>query len=92
MKEFILYLINHIVEEPNKIRINEISGQHTIVYELRVGDDDVGKVIGRHGETVRSLRTLLSATAAKEGKRIILEVLDGEKKSDVLLAGKTLPM
>ena len=80
MREFILYLINHLVDEPNKVRLNEVAGQHTIVYEVRVGERDVGKVIGRHGNTVQSLRTLVSAKAAKQGKRIILDVVSDGKK------------
>ncbi|MBN2415512.1 KH domain-containing protein [bacterium] len=92
MKEFILYVISHLVDEPNQIRLNEILGQHTLVYELHVGDNDVGKVIGRHGNTIRSLRILLSAAAAKQGKRIILEIMEGGIHQDVVPAGRPLPV
>ncbi|MFC1502667.1 KH domain-containing protein [bacterium] len=80
MKEFIEYLIKHIVEKPDEIHINEIAGERTVVFELRVGDGDMGKVIGRHGQTAGSLRTLLTAAAAKQGKRFVLEILDNERE------------
>jgi len=80
MKEFIEYLIKHLVDKPDEVKINEIVGERTIVFELHVGDGDMGKVIGRHGQTAGSLRTLLAATAAKQGKRFILEILDNDKE------------
>ena len=80
MKEFIEYLIKHIVDKPDEIQINEIAGERTVVFELRVGDGDMGKVIGRRGQTAGSLRTLLTATAARQGKRFVLEILENERK------------
>ncbi|MFQ6043743.1 MAG: KH domain-containing protein [Candidatus Poribacteria bacterium] len=80
MKEFIEYLIKHLVDKPEEVQINEIAGERTVVFELRVGDGDMGKVIGRRGQTARSLRTLLAAVAAKQGKRSVLEILENEKE------------
>jgi predicted RNA-binding protein YlqC (UPF0109 family) len=80
MKEFFEYLIKHLVDKPDEVRINEIAGARTAVLELRVGDGDMGKVIGRGGQTARSLRILLTATAAKQGKRFVLEILENEKE------------
>ena len=76
MKQFIEYLIKQLVDKPDEVQINEISGDHTIIFELHVGDGDMGKVIGRNGQTARSLRTLLAAVAAKQGKRSVLEILE----------------
>ena len=80
MREFIEYLIKQLVDKPEEVQINEIAGEQTIVFELRVGDGDMGKVIGRHGQTARSLRILMAAAAAKEGKRFVLEILEDEKE------------
>ena len=80
MKEFIEYLIKHLVDKPEEVKINEIAGERTVVFELHVGDGDMGKVIGRHGQTAGSLRTLLAAAAAKQGKRFVLEILDNDKE------------
>jgi len=84
MKEYIEYLIKHLVEKPEEIHINEIVGNSTVLLELHVGDGDMGKVIGRRGQTARSLRTLLTASTAKQGKRYILEILDNRKEKTVL--------
>jgi len=78
MKEFIEYIVRQLVDKPDDVRINEIAGQQTIVFELRVGDGDLGKVIGRSGNTARSLRTIVTAAAAKQGKRSVLEILENE--------------
>ncbi len=82
MKEFIEFIIKHLVDKPNEVRINEIAGDRTIIFELHVGDGDIGKVIGRGGQTARSLRTLLAAAAAKQGKRSVLEILESETEKD----------
>jgi predicted RNA-binding protein YlqC (UPF0109 family) len=78
MKEFLEFIIKHLVDKPDEIKVNEIAGERTVVFELRVGEGDMGKVIGRGGQTARSLRTLLAAAAAKQGKRFVLEILEDE--------------
>ncbi len=76
MKEFILFIVKHLVDKPDEVQLNEIDGEQTVVFELRVGKGDMGKVIGKHGQTARSLRTLLAAASAKRGKRAVLEILE----------------
>ncbi|MFQ5822524.1 MAG: KH domain-containing protein [bacterium] len=76
MKEFIEFIVKHLVDKPDEVYVNEIDGERTVVYELRVGEGDMGKVIGRRGQTARSLRTLLAAASAKMGKRAVLEILE----------------
>ncbi|MDZ7360762.1 MAG: KH domain-containing protein [candidate division KSB1 bacterium] len=76
MKEFLEFIIKHLVDKPNEVQVNEIDGERTIVYELRVGQGDMGKVIGKHGKTAKSIRTLLAAASAKAGKRAVLEILE----------------
>jgi len=76
MKEFIEFIVKHLVDRPDEVRVNEIDGERTVVFELRVGDGDMGKVIGRRGQTAKSLRTLLAAASAKMGKRSVLEILE----------------
>ena len=70
LKDFLGFIVKHIVDKPNEIEISEREGQDVIVYELRVGDGDLGKVIGKSGQNANSIRTLLSAVAAKRGHRI----------------------
>ena len=79
MKEFIEYLIKHLVDEPDKVEVHEINGEHTVIFEVRVGEGEMGKVIGRSGQTARSLRTIAGAAAAKHGKRLVLELLESDQ-------------
>ena len=76
MKEFILFVVKHLVDKPDAVVVNEVDGERTVVYELRVGDGDMGKVIGKRGQTAKSIRTLLAAASAKTGKRAVLEILE----------------
>jgi predicted RNA-binding protein YlqC (UPF0109 family) len=76
MKGLIEYIVKHLVDKPQEIVVNEIDGERTVVYELRVGYGDLGKVIGKRGQTAKSIRILLAAASAKKGKRAILEILE----------------
>ncbi|MFQ5708893.1 MAG: KH domain-containing protein [bacterium] len=76
MKDFIIFIVKHLVDKPDEVYVNVVDGERTVVYELRVGQGDMGKVIGRRGQTAKSLRTLLSAASAKTGKRAVLEILE----------------
>jgi len=80
MKEFIEFIVRHLVDQPDAVNVAEVTGKHTIIYELQVGDGDLGKVIGRGGQTARSIRTLMAAAGAKMGMRPVLEILEGDRK------------
>ncbi|MDY0144879.1 MAG: KH domain-containing protein [Kiritimatiellia bacterium] len=76
MKELIEYVVKTLIDHPDDLRIAEIEGERTIVFELRCHPDDVGKVIGKSGKTVGALRTLLSTVAARQNRRAMLEVVE----------------
>jgi len=76
MKEFIELIVKYLVDNPEKVDIQEVVGTRTTVYELRVDQSDLGKVIGKQGQTAKSIRTLLAAAAARQGKRAVLEILE----------------
>ena len=76
MKEFIELIVKNLVDNPDEVKVTEINGERTVVYELRVGDGELGKVIGKHGQTAKSIRTLVAAASAKNGKRSVLEILE----------------
>ena len=77
MKELLDQIIRELVDEPDEVSVSEVETESTVVYELRVGDGDVGKVIGRHGRTATALRTIVSAITAKEGgKRAVMEIIE----------------
>lgn len=76
MREFLESIVRALVDYPDEIDIREVEGSRTTVYELRVGEGDLGKVIGKAGQTAKAIRTLLAAAAARHGKRAVLEILD----------------
>ena len=76
LKAFVVNIAEALVDSPDFVDVQEISGERTIVFELRVGEGDLGKVIGKAGQTARAMRTLLNAVAAKQGKRAVLEIIE----------------
>ena len=77
MKELLIEMVKAIVDKPDEVDINLTESENTNIFELRLGDGDVGKVIGKKGKNVMALRTILSAATAKAGgKRSILEIIE----------------
>jgi predicted RNA-binding protein YlqC (UPF0109 family) len=76
MKEFIEYIVKLLVDKPKEVSVTEKAGERTIIFGLKVGDGDLGKIIGKHGQTVTSLRMLIAAISAKQGKRTVLEIVE----------------
>ncbi len=76
LKEFLENIVKPIVDKPDEIKITEIDGQSVCIYELQVGAGDFGKVLGKHGKNINAMRILLSAVAAKAGKRALLEIIE----------------
>ena len=77
MKELLTEMIKAIVDKPDEVDINLTESENTNIFELRLGDGDVGKVIGKKVKNVMALRTILSAATAKAGgKRSILEIIE----------------
>lgn len=77
MKEFVEFIAKHLVDNPSAVVLEQAEpDEKTIELTLKVGAEDVGKVIGKQGKTAQAMRTLLTAIAAKEGKRAVLKILD----------------
>ena len=76
MKELVEYITKALVDDVDAIEINEIEGKNTNVIEVKVGGNDVGKVIGRSGKTADAIRIILNCAAAKVSKRYILQIID----------------
>ncbi|MCR4938837.1 MAG: KH domain-containing protein [Treponemataceae bacterium] len=75
-KDLIEYIAKSLVDDPSSVSVQEVEGDKSTVIELRVAQDDIGKVIGKYGRIAKALRTVLSASANKTGKRYSLEILD----------------
>jgi predicted RNA-binding protein YlqC (UPF0109 family) len=76
LRELVLYLARALVEHPDQVVVEEIQEPDAVVYELKVAESDLGRVIGRQGRTAKALRTVLSAASAKMRRRAILEILE----------------
>jgi hypothetical protein len=76
MKALIEAMAKSLVDKPEEVKVSEIEGEKTTVYELRVSQSDLGKVIGKQGKTARAMRTILGAAGTKIGKRCVLEILE----------------
>ncbi|MBZ4643254.1 KH domain-containing protein [Deferribacteraceae bacterium V6Fe1] len=76
MKELVEFIVKSLVDNPDKVMLEEVEGEKTTVIELRVDPADLGKVIGKQGRTARSIRTILNAAGIKKGKRVVLEILE----------------
>ncbi len=76
MKDLIVYIAKSLVDYPEKVNVSQIDGEKTVVYELRVGQGDLGKIIGKEGRTAKAIRTIITAASMKAGKRAVLEILE----------------
>lgn len=76
MRELLEYIVRALVDHPNDVRITEVDGERTVIFELRCHPDDVGKVIGKTGKTVGAIRVLLNTAASKQGRRVLLEIVE----------------
>ncbi|MFA5478629.1 MAG: KH domain-containing protein [Candidatus Muiribacteriota bacterium] len=75
MKDLLRYMIEAIVDEKEEIHIKEVDGEKTTIYEVKVSENDVGKIIGKKGRTINAIRTIAKATANKDNKKVMVEVL-----------------
>jgi predicted RNA-binding protein YlqC (UPF0109 family) len=74
-KEFLLYIVKALVDEPDEVEIHVVEGEKSTIFELKVASSDIGKVIGKNGRIAKAIRTILNAAIAKSGKRISLDIL-----------------
>ncbi|MBD3181001.1 KH domain-containing protein [Candidatus Poribacteria bacterium] len=82
LKTLIEYIAKSLVDHPDQVDVNEIEGEKTTILELKVAEDDLGKIIGRHGRTAKAMRTVINAAATKESKRAVLEILEGDDRNN----------
>ena len=76
MKELIEFIAKSLVEDSEQVEVREVQGDRTTIIELKVAQEDMGKIIGKQGKTARTIRTLMNATAAKANKKAVLEILE----------------
>ena len=76
MKEFVEFVVKALVDHPEQVDVREVDGERTVVFELRLAQSDIGKVIGKSGRTITAIRSLLTSAAAKIGRRAMLEIIE----------------
>jgi predicted RNA-binding protein YlqC (UPF0109 family) len=76
MKEFVEFVVKALVDNPEQVDVKEVDGERVVVFELRLNQGDIGKIIGKSGRTITAIRTLLTSAAAKQGKRAMLEIIE----------------
>ena len=76
MKEILETIVNTLVSDKDAVSINQIDGEKSIVFEVKVAENDMGKIIGKQGTIAKSIRTIMKAVASKENKRVTVEFID----------------
>jgi predicted RNA-binding protein YlqC (UPF0109 family) len=75
IKDLVEYIAKALADKPHQVQVSEIEGEAALVLELRVAPEDMGRIIGKDGRTANAIRTLVRVLAAKQGKRVTLEIV-----------------
>lgn len=76
MKELLTYIVQNLVDNPDKVNVTERKVDGEIIFEVRASDGDLGKIIGRQGKIVKQIRILMRAVAQRKGKKVSVEIMD----------------
>ena len=75
MKELVEIIAKALVDNPEAVQVREVAGEQSIILELKVAPDDMGKVIGKQGRIAKAIRTVVKAAAIKDNKRVVVEII-----------------
>jgi len=75
MGELVKFIAQSLVDNPEQVSVNEVQGEQSIIIELRVAHEDMGKVIGKQGRIAKAIRTIVKAAAIKEKKKVMVEII-----------------
>ncbi len=75
MKELVEIIAKSLVDNPEQVQVNEVFGEQSIILELKVAPEDMGKVIGKQGRIAKAIRTVVKAAAIKDNKRVVVEII-----------------
>ena len=76
MKELVQVIAKSLVDNPSEVQVNEVLGEQSVVLELRVAPEDMGKVIGKQGKVAKAIRTVVKAASLNVDKKVVVEILD----------------
>jgi uncharacterized protein len=88
MEDFVAYIIKNLVSKPAEVTVSSVEGQEQISIEIRVAAEDVGKVIGRKGNTINALRTIVRTVATRLGRRAQVELIQPDHTRHVIAEGQ----
>jgi predicted RNA-binding protein YlqC (UPF0109 family) len=75
MKELLEHIARALVDNPDDVVVNEVEGEQSLILELKVSEDDMGKVIGKQGRIAKAIRTVMKAAAIRDNKRVVVEII-----------------
>lgn len=75
MGELVEFIAKSLVEDPDQVEVNEVEGTQSIIIELKVADEDMGRIIGKQGRIAKAIRTVVTAAAIKDNKRVVVEII-----------------
>lgn len=75
MKEVLEIIAKALVDQPDEVVVKEVEGEQSVILELKVADNDMGKVIGKQGRIAKAIRTVVKAAASRENKHVVVEIL-----------------
>jgi RNA-binding protein (KH domain) len=75
MKELLEHIAKSLVDHPDQVSVNEVEGEHSVILELKVAEEDMGKVIGKQGRIAKAIRTVMKASAIRDNKRVVVEII-----------------
>lgn len=76
MKELVEVIAKSLVDNPSEVSVNELQGEQSIILELKVAPEDMGKVIGKQGRIAKAIRSVVKAAAIKNDKKVVVEIID----------------
>lgn len=75
MKELVEFMAKSLVDNPDAVVVNEVDGEQSVILELKVAPEDMGKIIGKQGRIAKAIRTVVKAAAVKQNKRVVIEII-----------------
>ncbi|MGI6224690.1 MAG: KH domain-containing protein [Peptococcales bacterium] len=75
MRELVEFLAKSLVDNPEQVQVREVEGERSVILELTVASEDMGKIIGKQGRIAKAIRTVVKAAATREGKKVVVEIL-----------------
>lgn len=75
MGELVEFIAKSLVENPDQVEVKEVEGKQSIIVEIKVADEDMGRIIGKQGRIAKAIRTVVTAAAIKDNKRVVVEII-----------------